>query len=56
MDLKVGDIVLLKSGSPAMTIEEIDAYSGVQKAKCSWFDEKKKYTDLFVLESLEKYE
>lgn len=56
MDFKSGDVVLLKSGSPAMTIESIGTYSGVIKAKCIWFDGTKKYHDLFELSTLEKYE
>lgn len=56
MDLKVGDIVKLKSGSPYMTIEEIGVYtsSSSKKAKCTWFDGNKKVTELFILEALEK--
>jgi len=35
MNIAVGDIVMLKSGSPKMTVESID--DGC--AKCVWFDE-----------------
>jgi uncharacterized protein YodC (DUF2158 family) len=53
---KIGDVVLLKSGGPEMTIEEIGRWqeSQVDQAKCSWFDENKKKSGIFVLESLEK--
>jgi len=56
MDFKSGDVVILKSGSPTMTIESIEAYSGVTKARCIWFDGSKKYTDVFELLTLEIYE
>lgn len=56
MDLKSGDVVILKSGSPAMTIESIGTYDGVRKARCIWFDGNKKCEDTFELPTLEKYE
>jgi uncharacterized protein YodC (DUF2158 family) len=42
-DFNVGDVVMLKSGGPAMTIEEIGEYSafgvaGRNQAKCVWFE------------------
>jgi uncharacterized protein YodC (DUF2158 family) len=36
MDLKIGDIVRLKSGGPNMTIEEIDTD---QIVSCVWFQD-----------------
>ena len=56
MDFKSGDVVTLKSGSPTMTIESTGPYSGVVKAKCIWFDGSKKFTGVFELSTLEKYE
>ena len=58
MDFKVGDVVRLKSGSPLMTIQEIGKYnySDEDSAKCSWFDGKKRYSDIFELETLNKVE
>lgn len=60
MDLKVGDVVILKSGGPRMTIQEIANYGfgttddGTKQAKCTWFDkDHKKFEDLFELETLE---
>lgn len=57
-DLKSGDVVQLKSGGPLMTIDEIGkfGYDDRDKAKCIWFDGKKKYEELFTLESLELIE
>jgi len=47
---KVGDIVELKSGGPAMTIVSIqdDKYS------CTWFYENTRKSDLFKKEIVEK--
>jgi len=55
-ELKVGDIVQLKSGGPKMTIEVIDNFGDDHdKALCAWFDEKSKREDhIFELTSLQK--
>jgi len=53
-ELTVGDTVSLKSGGPLMTIDDIGAYNGVQKAKCQWFEKQKLETGLFPLTSLNK--
>lgn len=51
-NLKIGDIVVLKSGSPEMTIENIN--SPIEgKALCTWFDGKKNEHARFALEALE---
>jgi uncharacterized protein YodC (DUF2158 family) len=42
MGLKVGDIVELKSGGPAMTVHEV---SGTV-ITCTWFDEAKQFMAL----------
>jgi len=54
MDIKAGDVVTLKSGSPLMTVEEIGKYnySDDNQAKCVWFDGKKRMEDIFSLTSL----
>lgn len=40
-EIVVGDVVLLKSGSPAMTVTETgEDMMGVQTAWCVWFDNK----------------
>ena len=56
--LKCGDVVKLKSGSPAMTVEEIGKYSYSEKdrAKCIWFDGMKKCDGIFELDTLEIFE
>ena len=53
--LKPGDTVRLKSGGPLMTIEDIDDYgmvSPLKKATCTWFDGRKKNSDLIAVASL----
>ena len=39
-EIKVGDVVQLKSGGPAMTVEDaaVISDSQVQLARCVWFD------------------
>lgn len=47
--VNVGDIVVLKSGGPRMTVTEV----GREKVRCKWFDEKKVLqNDFFVPGSL----
>jgi len=56
-DLKVGDVVQLKSGGPKMTIEGIGKYgmgATRDRAKCLWFDGAKRFEDLFELTTLTK--
>ncbi len=54
MNLKIGDVVALKSGGPDMTVENVDEQGNVT---CTWFDKdgnRKKET--FKEEMLEKCE
>ena len=53
-ELKVGDVVRLKSGGPAMTIENIDTYGKGKGATCTWFDGSKRVTEMFMLAVLDK--
>ena len=41
-EFKVGDVVRLKSGSPAMTVTSVGqtAMTGVLSVWCVWFDQK----------------
>lgn len=57
-DLKVGDVVQLKSGGPLMTIEGIGKYGYVEEtqAKCKWFEGKKVIENTFCLTTIEKVE
>jgi uncharacterized protein YodC (DUF2158 family) len=51
---EVGDIVQLKSGGPAMTIERFDTIGGQPSAWCTWFDGTRRIDQDFVLAALQK--
>jgi len=55
VEFKPGDIVVLKSGGPEMTIDKISkaSYESMESAVCVWFEGKKKCSELFKLTSLE---
>ncbi len=56
-ELRIGDVVQLKSGGPEMTIREIDNYSGggpKDEALCEWFAETTNKRATFKLTSLLK--
>lgn len=61
--LQPGDVVMLKSGGPHMTVDMIAKFvifdsvtEKHPKAKCSWFDGIKRCTEKFELHSLKKVE
>ncbi len=57
-NFKKGDVVILKSGGPLMTIHNLGEYpmAGVTNgALCIWFDSAKRVEAVFELESLEHY-
>ena len=54
MNLKIGDVVKLKSGGPAMTVELISRWDGIEKARCQWFSGDKVEQNVFTEEMLEK--
>lgn len=37
-EIKAGDVVELKGGSPLLTVELIDTHGGTAKARCLWFE------------------
>ncbi len=39
-EIKAGDVVQLKSGSPKMTVERVEQSEVPPYAVCSWFDSK----------------
>jgi len=49
MNIKLGDVVKLKSGGPKMTVREITN----NRAYCDWFDGTNSKKDNFPLTSLE---
>lgn len=54
LELKVGDIVHLKSEGPSMTVEEIQVIDG--KVRCQWFAGKRLESGVFAPESLVRAE
>ena len=48
-----GDVVMLKSGGPSMTV---DGYSDNGKVICVWFESNKREESLFNENTLEKFE
>ncbi len=55
-ELKIGDVVQLKSGGPLMTIEEIGSFPlHPMGAKCVWFERSEPKSKVFALTSLELY-
>jgi uncharacterized protein YodC (DUF2158 family) len=55
MDFKVGDIVVIKSGGPQMTIEKIGSIGFYNKevgAHCCWFENNKIQRDVFRFDTL----
>jgi uncharacterized protein YodC (DUF2158 family) len=53
-EFKPGDVVVLKSGGPKMTVEQV-GNDGLQRPTvwCDWFEGNKKYSDTFPPTSLE---
>jgi len=51
---EVGDMVELKSGGPAMTIERFDNIGGQPSAWCTWFVGSQRTHADFVLAALQK--
>lgn len=52
MAFKVGDVVMLKSGGPEMTVSEKSNFGSGAQAKCQWFGGRKLEEGWFPLESL----
>lgn len=51
-EIKVGDIVMVPSGGPRMTVSHIGDRYGTLTAWCTWFDKAKKFEDTFPVASL----
>ena len=60
MDFKIGDVVVLKSGGPEMTVSEypikmIDGSDNYARIKCRWFSDNNHLTQsTFHVDELEK--
>jgi len=56
-DIKIGDVVKVKSGGPPMTVQNIGDYTPTgpsNGAMCVWFDGKTNKSHVFAVEVLEK--
>ena len=51
-----GDVVQLKSGGPKMTVDGLSDEAGRVQAKCSWFNDGIRMSDLFEFHSLRNLE
>lgn len=50
---KPGDVVMLKSGGPKMTVNDVGPdFGGKPKVWCTWFEGPKKFNDAFEPTSL----
>jgi uncharacterized protein YodC (DUF2158 family) len=52
-EISTGDVVMLKSGGPTMTVDSVGDRYGTISAFCTWFDGKRKQSDAFPLTSIE---
>jgi uncharacterized protein YodC (DUF2158 family) len=52
-DFKPGDLVVLKSGGPVMTVDSIDQLADYGNIACVWFAGAKRETASFRKESIE---
>jgi uncharacterized protein YodC (DUF2158 family) len=50
--MQAGDTVVLKSGSPVMTVNQVATMNGIMSAWCVWFDGKKEARATFPITSL----
>ena len=53
-EIKTGDTVTLKSGSPTMTVNTVADQYGTVSAWCVWLEGKKQCNGTFPLTSLKK--
>lgn len=51
MDLKIGDVVELKSGGPWMTVIQIDS-KDPRIVRCQWFQNSQSFSGAFPVEAL----
>lgn len=57
--IQIGDVVILKSGGPPMTVHNIGDYSPTGPNPgllCVWFDNAKKVEDVFDPRTVELYD
>lgn len=59
VQFKIGDVVILKSGGPPMTVHNVGDYLATQPEKgllCVWFDGNKKVEEVFHPNAVETYD
>lgn len=49
---KVGQVVQLRSGGPAMTVSDLEVYAHPDHVECQWFGGRKLETGRFPIASL----
>lgn len=54
-EIRAGDVVILKSGGPAMTVTAVGEEYGIPTAWCTWFDKTKHHTGRFPLATVQLY-
>jgi uncharacterized protein YodC (DUF2158 family) len=56
-EIKAGDIVVLKSGGPEMTVEKVLPARKVtgERVQCTWFDGKEVQSRIFNIDSLKMH-
>jgi len=52
--IKEGDVVQLNSGGPGMTVEKVERWNGIERARCVWFEGSKSFSGVFPLAALRK--
>jgi uncharacterized protein YodC (DUF2158 family) len=52
-EIKEGDVVVLKSGGPKMTVTSVGDHYGTPTGWCAWFDGKKQCNGTFNLMALQ---
>lgn len=60
-DFKKGDVVVMRSGGPKMTVADVGDYSGMglgpeNGVKCQWFEKTKSFEQVFDAEVLKQYQ
>jgi uncharacterized protein YodC (DUF2158 family) len=56
IEIQPGDVVILKSGGPAMTVTAVSEQYGVPSAWCAWFEKTKNHNGVFPLVAVQKYD
>jgi uncharacterized protein YodC (DUF2158 family) len=55
-EIKVGEVVRLKSGGPMMTVKKVEQFNSVMSANCDWFEGSEPKYGMFPVTSLKVVE